>query len=114
MFLGIISGNGSAALTLVPALVAAAGSIFICFSPRLLRALGQRGTDTEPHGLVGRAKVGLRRGLHAGADGIEQAILLLRSHSFGVIVGSLAYMAFDIAALGFAFAAVGQEPRSAR
>jgi hypothetical protein len=60
---------------------------------------------------VGRARVGLHRGLHAGADGIEQAILLLRSHSFGVIVGSLAYMAFDIAALGFAFAAVGQEPR---
>ena len=46
----------------------------------------------------------------AGADGVEQAIALLRAHSVGVIVGSFAYMAFDIAALGFAFAAVGQEP----
>ena len=79
VFLGIISGNGSAVLTLVPALVTAAGAVFIGFSPRLLRALGQRGTDTEPDGLIGRAKVGLRRGLSAGADGIEQAILLLRS-----------------------------------
>ena len=111
VFFGIVSGNGSAVLTLVPALVVAAASVVICFSPRLLRALGQRGTDSEPQGLVGRARAGLHRGLHAGADGIEQAILLLRSHSFGVIVGSLAYMAFDIAALGFAFAAVGQEPR---
>jgi uncharacterized membrane protein YbhN (UPF0104 family) len=111
VFLGIIAGNGSAALTLVPALVTAAGAVLIGFSPRLLRALGRRDADTERDGLIGRAKVGLRRGLSAGADGIEQAILLLRGHSFGVIVGSLAYMAFDIAALGFAFAAVGHEPR---
>lgn len=111
VFLGIVSGNGSAVLTLVPALVAAAASVLVCLSPRLLRALGQRGTDTEAAGVVGRAKVALRRGLHAGADGVEQAILLLRGHSFGVIVGSFAYMAFDIAALGFAFAAVGHEPR---
>ncbi|MGZ4251572.1 MAG: flippase-like domain-containing protein, partial [Solirubrobacteraceae bacterium] len=39
-----------------------------------------------------------------------QAIALLRSHSFGVIVGSFAYMAFDIAALGFAFTAIGHVP----
>jgi uncharacterized protein (TIRG00374 family) len=111
VFVGIISGNGSAALTLVPALVAALASVLVCLSPKLLRGLGQRGADAEPHNLVGRAKVALHRGLHAGADGVEQAILLLRSHSFGVIVGSFAYMAFDIAALGFAFAAVGHEPR---
>ena len=39
-----------------------------------------------------------------------QAIALLRAHSFGVIVGSFAYMAFDIAALGCGFAAVGPAP----
>jgi uncharacterized protein (TIRG00374 family) len=44
------------------------------------------------------------------ADGVEQAIVLLRMRSFGVVVGSFAYMAFDIAALGFAFAAVGTVP----
>ncbi len=46
----------------------------------------------------------------AAADGVDQAIALLRSHSFGVIVGSFSYMAFDIAALGFGFAAVGHVP----
>lgn len=111
VFIGIVSGNGSAVLTLVPALVAALASVLVCLSPKMLRALGQRGADAEPHSLGGRVKRALRRGLSAGADGVEQAILLLRSHSFGVIVGSLAYMAFDIAALGFAFAAVGHEPR---
>ena len=46
----------------------------------------------------------------AAADGVDQAIALLRSHSFGVVVGSFSYMAFDIAALGFGFAAVGHVP----
>ena len=41
---------------------------------------------------------------------MDQAIALLRSHSLGVVVGSFAYMAFDIAGLGFGFAAVGPVP----
>ena len=36
--------------------------------------------------------------------------MLLRGHSIGALVGSFSYMAFDIAALGFAFAAVGHVP----
>ena len=41
---------------------------------------------------------------------MDQAVALLRAHSLGVVVGSFAYMAFDIAALGFGFAAVGDVP----
>jgi uncharacterized protein (TIRG00374 family) len=52
----------------------------------------------------------LRGGLTTAADGVEQAIALLRHHGLGVTVGSFAYMAFDIAALGCAFAAVGHVP----
>jgi uncharacterized protein (TIRG00374 family) len=111
VFVGILAGRGSAVLTLVPALVTALGVFVIGLSPRLLRALGKRGPGArDPESWRGRARTGLHSGLQATADGVEQAILLLRSHSFGVIVGSFAYMAFDIAALGFAFAAVGQEP----
>jgi uncharacterized protein (TIRG00374 family) len=110
VFVGILAGRGSAVLTLVPALVTALGVLVVGFSPRLLRALGKRGSGTELEGWRGRARSGLHSGLGATADGVEQAILLLRSHSVGVIAGSFLYMAFDIAALGFAFAAVGQEP----
>jgi uncharacterized protein (TIRG00374 family) len=60
--------------------------------------------------LSGKVQRILRGWLEAAADGVDQAISLLRSHSFGVIVGSFAYMAFDIAALGFGFAAVGTVP----
>ena len=55
-------------------------------------------------------RIALRASLKATADGVDQAIALLRSHSFGVVVGSFAYMAFDIAGLGFGFAAVGHVP----
>ncbi len=110
VFAGVVAGRGSAVLTLVPALITALGVLLVGFSPRLLRALGNRGEDADRDRLSGRAHLKLREGLKTGADGVDQAIALLRSHSFGVIAGSFAYMAFDIAALGFGFAAVGHVP----
>jgi uncharacterized protein (TIRG00374 family) len=110
VFVGIVPGHGSALLTLVPALIAVAGCFLVVLSPSLLRALGSRHDGDEARGWRSRARSALRTGLTAGADGVEQAIALLRSHSFGVIVGSFAYMAFDIVALGFGFAAVGHVP----
>src|SRR4051794_1244545 len=110
VFAGLVAGRGSEALTLVPAVVTAFAVFVVALSPRLLRALGQRGADADPDGWRGRARLAIRAWVTAGADGVEQAIALLRAHSLGVVVGSFAYMAFDIAALGFGFAAVGQEP----
>jgi uncharacterized protein (TIRG00374 family) len=110
VFIGVIAGSGSAALTLAPALITALGVLLVALSPRLLRALGERGAGINPHSRRGRARGALRAGLKTGADGVEQAIGLLRSHSLGVTVGSFAYMAFDIAALGLGFAAVGRVP----
>jgi uncharacterized protein (TIRG00374 family) len=110
VFAGILAGSGSAVLTLVPALITALGVLVVCVSPRLLRALERRTAGGQRDGWRGRIARTLRGWLRAGADGVDQAIILLRSHSFGAIVGSFAYMAFDIAALGFGFAAVGQVP----
>jgi uncharacterized protein (TIRG00374 family) len=110
VFVGIVSGRGSAVLTLVPALITAMGVLVVGFSPRLLRALGERGAGADPGRWRGRARLALGTGLGAVADGVDQAVALLRAHSFGVVVGSFAYMAFDIAALGFGFAAVGPGP----
>jgi uncharacterized protein (TIRG00374 family) len=109
VFAGLIPGDGSALLTLVPAVLAALGVALVALSPRLLRRMGWH----RPSGGSSlRSKIGdaVRRSLGACADGIEQAIALLRGHSLGLVVGSLAYMAFDIAALGFGFAAVGTVP----
>ena len=110
VFVGVLSGRGSAVLTLVPALITALGILLVGLSPKLLRALGSRGAQPESNSWWARGRTALHAGLTAAADGVEQAIALLRYHSFGAIVGSFAYMAFDIAALGFAFAAVGHVP----
>jgi uncharacterized protein (TIRG00374 family) len=110
VFVGIVAGRSSAVLSLVPALIAAFGVLIVGLSPGLLRALGERGAAADAETWGGRAKLALRDGLKAGADGVDQAVALLRAHSFGVIVGSFSYMAFDIAALGFGFAAVGPVP----
>jgi uncharacterized protein (TIRG00374 family) len=110
VFVGIVAGRGSATLTLVPALITALGILLVWLSPKLLRALGQRGAGADPGRLLGRARLAVRTGLGAVADGVDEAIALLRAHSFGVVVGSFAYLAFDMAALGFGFAAVGPAP----
>lgn len=110
MFLGVFSGQASPALTLGPALIAGAVMLVTWTSPRLLRAFGQP-TDSDERDRVG-ARVGhwLRDALRATADGVDLAKSLIRSRSFGVVVGSFAYMAFDIVALALGFAAVGQVP----
>jgi uncharacterized protein (TIRG00374 family) len=110
VFVGIVPGRSSWVLTLVPALITALGILLVGLTPGLLRALGERGAGADRGRWRDRARLALRAGLRAGADGVDQAIALLRSHSLGVVVGSFAYMAFDIAALGFGFAAVGHEP----
>jgi uncharacterized protein (TIRG00374 family) len=110
VFAGLLAGRGSEALTLAPAVITALAVVVVALSPKLLRALGRRGAGADSDGWRGRARRAIRAWLTAGADGVEQAIALLRAHSLGVVAGSFAYMAFDIAALGCGFAAVGHEP----
>ena len=110
MFSGLLPGQAPAVLTLGPALIAGGVIVVAWPSPQMLRAIGQRPADHERRGRIARVRNGLRDALQATADGVDLAKVLIRSGRFGVVVGSFAYMAFDIAALGFAFAAVGHVP----
>jgi uncharacterized membrane protein YbhN (UPF0104 family) len=110
MFVGVLPSDVSAALTLGPAVIAASAFAFAWFSPRLLRAFGEPPPHTDHDGWMRRAWLLVRQGVKATADGVDLAKDLLRARSFGVIVGSFAYMAFDIAALACGFASVGQVP----
>ena len=110
VFARVIAGRGSALLTLVPALITALGVLLVALSPELLRKTAKPGAPATADHWRGKVALKLRGWVGATADGVDQAIALLRSGNVGVAVGSFAYMAFDIAALGFAFAAVGHEP----
>jgi uncharacterized protein (TIRG00374 family) len=110
LFLGVFAGDASPAFTLVPAVLAAIVIEAAWLSPKLLRAFGQPLAATSREHWTGRVRHAIRDALKTAADGVDLAKALLRSHSFGVVVGSFSYMAFDIAALGFGFAAVGHVP----
>jgi uncharacterized protein (TIRG00374 family) len=110
VFADVLAGKDDANRSLVPAVITALGALIVGLSPRLLRALGKRGQRIKREGKEGRIRKALRSSLEAVADGVDQAKELLRHHSFGVVVGSLGYMAFDIAALGAAFAATSTVP----
>jgi uncharacterized membrane protein YbhN (UPF0104 family) len=84
-FVGIVPCHGSAVLTLVPALITALGIFLVVLSPELLRALGDRGAAADPAHWRGRVRHVLRGWLTTGADGVEQAIALLRSHGFAAV-----------------------------
>lgn len=110
MFAGILASDVSAALTLGPAVVAASVMGFAWISPGLLRAVGDPSAPAEGERFTARVGRMLRQALKATADGVDLTKSLLRARSVGVIVGSFAYMAFDIAALACGFAAVGSVP----
>jgi uncharacterized protein (TIRG00374 family) len=109
-FFGLFPGDRSVIFTLLPAVLAALVIEGTWLSPRLLRAFGQPLATTGDEHWLDRARHGIRKGLKAAADGVELAKTLLRGHSFGVIVGAGGYLVFDMAALGFGFAAVGHVP----
>ncbi len=110
MFVGVLPGHGSAVLTLVAALIAGLVLGLAWFSPRLLHRFGEPLAGPKRASWSAGVRHALRDGLAAAADGVDLAKELLRAHSVGVVVGSFAYMAFDIAALGFGFAAFGPVP----
>lgn len=109
MFAGVLPGRAPAVLTLGSALIATAIVLFTGLSPRILRRIGQPPADDDRRWRA-RLRHRLRDALKATADGVDLAKALIRSRSFGVLFGSFAYMGFDIAALGFGFAAVGDVP----
>lgn len=59
---------------------------------------------------AGRLAKGWRLVLDALGEGTEDSAVLLRHRPVGVLGGSLGYMGFDIAALGFCFVALGHAP----
>ena len=96
-----IGGSASRALVLVPVGLAALTAVVVISLPRVLPR------RERPRGRLRRA---LAVAGGAVADGIEDAGALIRARDALVVAGALGYMAFDVAALGVAFLAVGDAP----
>jgi len=103
---GVLPGHASAALTLIPA-AAAAGAIAATLAlARLSRRIEAR-TAARP----GRSRAArLAPAFRAIADGVEEALRVLRQHNPLLLAGLLGYMVFDILVLWASFRALGSTP----
>jgi uncharacterized membrane protein YbhN (UPF0104 family) len=100
---GVLHSQAALALLLVPAALAALAVAAVVTLPARLRPAGGAG-DAQ-----GRLRRLARLLGTTVADGVEDALALLRGRPV-VLLGALAYMAFDVAVLGAAFAAFGDGP----
>jgi uncharacterized membrane protein YbhN (UPF0104 family) len=100
--LGVLPGDAPLALALVPAALAAATIAGVLLLPRLL--------PDDPVARGGRVRRFLVGSLRAVADGVRDAVALVRARDPLVILGSIGYLAFDAAALAATFAAFGGGP----
>jgi uncharacterized protein (TIRG00374 family) len=106
---GILPGRASPALTVAPALIAAAVVlVVVVVLPRILDRVALATTGTRGAGGVW---AGVRRRVVAScsllAQGVRDSVTILRSGPPLMIAGSIGYMAFDVVVLAAAFRATG-------
>lgn len=98
-------------LTLVLAVLATAAIVIVASSPWILRRLARTPAAAESGAsTIRRARALVRRGALSVGAGVQAAGVLLRKRQPGAVVGSVGYMAFDVAALAAAFTALGSLP----
>lgn len=108
---GVVASAGPAGLTIVLASLAWAAIVVVALLPHILDRLDPAHRATaEPRSRLQRVRRTLRRAAVTAAAGVNDAVVLLRTHEPLVIAGVVGYMAFDVAALAAAFAAFGSTP----
>ena len=96
---GVLSGEATLAVTLLPAAIALLIIVAVFALPR-----SQGHVERAPSGRLGAALADAREYLR---DGVGASAELLRSGDRLVIAGAIGYFAFDVAALAAAFHALG-------
>jgi uncharacterized membrane protein YbhN (UPF0104 family) len=103
--LGAVGGHASLALSLGPALVAAAA---VGAALALPRVIARRAKGAPPG--AGRARRFLAEAAMATGDGVDESVRLLRARDPWLLGGAIGYLVFDIAVMWAAFRAFGPAP----
>jgi uncharacterized protein (TIRG00374 family) len=106
---GLFAGETDLLLTALPAAVAALAIVGALFAGRIADAWSSRLVRTGGGELSGHKKV-VWQGLKAVADGVHEAVKLLREGNLVLILGLIAYLAFDVMILWAGFRALGHSP----
>ncbi len=108
---GLLPGGGPLLLTWALGGLAVAAILLVAVLPRILTHVGPERADAPgPGDRRGRARRFTRRAAVTVADGVHDAAGLLRARQPYALLGSVGYMALDVAALAAAFAAFGTTP----
>jgi len=106
---GLFPGESNPLLTVLPAVIAALAIVGALLAGRTHGALHARLRRSEAAGSPRRATVALKT-LVAVADGVNEALALLRERNAWLIGGLIAYLAFDVMILWASFRAFGASP----
>jgi uncharacterized protein (TIRG00374 family) len=107
--LGVLPGETNLLLTLVPALVAALSIVGALLAGRAASSLHLRLKQSEAVQSSSRKRA-LLKTLVAVADGVGEAVALLREANAWLIAGLVAYLVFDLLLLWATFHAFGHSP----
>ncbi|HUE27165.1 MAG TPA: lysylphosphatidylglycerol synthase transmembrane domain-containing protein [Solirubrobacteraceae bacterium] len=112
LWFGVFSGGGSFGITVIPAVLSAAG-VALVLSMALVPADFERRLTrmAKRSGRIGRLAARLATAPATLGSGVRTAISVVRSRRYGpgAALGALAYWGFDIAVLGLSFKAFGQD-----
>jgi uncharacterized protein (TIRG00374 family) len=106
--IGVFGGEGNLLLTLLPATVAAGAVVLVLYAGRIAKRWGAR-IDARGRELSKRKLVAMKA-LTAIGEGVEAAVALLREANLILILGLIAYLAFDVMIVWATFRALGPAP----
>src|SRR5208282_2690585 len=101
-----LPGQAGPALTVIPAVAAASAVALTLAAARVSRRIDAR----VKRGGAGRRVTRLAPAFRATADGVDEALRLLRGGSPLLLLGVTGYMVFDILVLWTSFRALGASP----
>jgi uncharacterized protein (TIRG00374 family) len=104
--IGLLPGHANIALTVVPAVVAILGVALVIIVGRASRRYEAKLTSGKKGSKLARLAPALR----ATADGVDEAVLLLKHSNPLLLFGIIGYMLFDILVLWASFRALGSSP----
>jgi uncharacterized protein (TIRG00374 family) len=106
---GVLPGETNLALTVIPAVIALLAIAGALLAGRTSARLHRR-LDRVEAGESSRRARGVAKTLVAVADGVNEAVALLRERNAVLICGLIAYLAFDVLILWATFHAFGSTP----
>jgi uncharacterized protein (TIRG00374 family) len=106
---GALAGESNLLLTALPAAGAAVAIVAALLAGRIAERWGRRLEREGRHQLSRRTRA-LWQGLTALGDGVKEAVAMLREGNLVLILGLIAYLAFDVMILWAMFRALGPAP----